>query len=179
MITEKDALSVELSKLTPERVRTASFGELDDLAAKIRRFLIESNAVTGGHIGAHLGTIELALALHKVFESPGDTIICDTRHQGYTHKIVTRRAHPVRRPNTFGGRSRFVTETESEPDIIEASHGGTSISVALGIALARALKGDTRSVVAVIGDGSLAEGLAFEGLNHAAVATHTNLVIVL
>src|SRR5262249_60849811 len=86
---------------------------------------------------------------------------------------------PFRRLNTFGGMRRFVTKTESEDDIIEASHGGTSISVALGIALARALKGDTRSVVAVIGDGSLAEGLAFEGLNHAAVATHTNLVIVL
>ncbi|HMF94587.1 MAG TPA: 1-deoxy-D-xylulose-5-phosphate synthase [Vicinamibacterales bacterium] len=179
MITEKDALSVELSKLTPDRVRAASFSELDDVAAKIRRFLIESNAVTGGHIGANLGTIELSLALHKVFESPGDKIVWDTGHQGYTHKIVTGRADRFRTLNTFGGMSRFITKTESEHDIIEASHGGTSISVALGIALGRALKGDTRSVVAVIGDGSLAEGLAFEGLNHAAVAVHTNLVIVL
>src|SRR5262249_57725560 len=91
----------------------------------------------------------------------------------------TGRADRFRTLNSFGGMSRFITKIESEHDIIEASHGGTSISVALGIALARALKGDTRSVVAVIGDGSLAEGLAFEGLNHAAVATHTNLVIVL
>jgi 1-deoxy-D-xylulose-5-phosphate synthase len=179
MITEKDALSVELSKLTPERVRAASFAELAELAAKIRRFLIESNAATGGHIGANLGTIELSLALHKVFESPADKIIWDTGHQGYTHKIVTGRADRFRTLNTFGGMSRFLTKSESEHDIIEASHGGTSISVALGIALAKALKGETESVVAVIGDGSLAEGLAFEGLNHASVAAHANLVIVL
>jgi 1-deoxy-D-xylulose-5-phosphate synthase len=179
MITEKDALAADLAKLTPARVRSATFQELDGLAVKIRQFLISSNAATGGHIGANLGTIELSLALHHVFESPDDKIIWDTGHQGYTHKIVTGRADRFHTLNTFGGMSRFVTKTESEHDIIEASHGGTSISVALGIALARALKGDTRSVVAVIGDGSLAEGLALEGLNHAAVAPHTNLVIVL
>ncbi len=179
MMTTKEALSTDLATLTPARVKSASFKELDDLAAKIRTFLIDSNAVTGGHIGANLGTIELSLALHRVFDSPADKIVWDTGHQGYTHKIVTGRAERFRTLNTFGGMSRFVTKTESEHDIIEASHGGTSISVALGIALAKALKGDTRSVVAVIGDGSLAEGLAFEGLNHAAVAHHTNLVIVL
>ena len=179
MITAKDALAADLAKLTPARVKSATFKELDEMAAKIRQFLIESNAVTGGHIGANLGTIELSLALHRVFESPEDKIIWDTGHQGYTHKIVTGRADRFRTLNTFRGMSRFVTKTESEHDIIEASHGGTSISVGLGIALAKALKGDTRSVVAVIGDGSLSEGLALEGLNHAAVAPHTNLVIVL
>src|SRR5262249_56266564 len=171
MITEKDALSVELSKLTPERVRTASFGELDDLAAKIRRFLIESNAVTGGHIGANLGTIELSLALHKVFEAPGDKIIWDTGHQGYTHKIVTGRADRFRTLNSFGGMSRFVTKSESEHDIIEASHGGTSISVALGIALGRALKGDPRSVVAGIGAGSPAARLPLPPPHHPPLPT--------
>lgn len=179
MITAKDALAADLSKLTPARLKAASFKELDELAAKIRQFLIDSNAVTGGHIGANLGTIELSLALHHVFESPEDKIIWDTGHQGYTHKIATGRADKFRTLNTFGGMSRFVTKTESEHDIIEASHGGTAISVALGIALAKALKGDTRSVIAVIGDGSMSEGLAYEGLNHAAVAGHTNLVIVL
>ena len=179
MITAKDSLAADLAKLTPARVKAASFKELTELAGKIRQFLIDSNAATGGHIGANLGTIELSLALHHVFESPEDKIIWDTGHQGYTHKIATGRASRFSTLNTFGGMSRFVTKTESEHDIIEASHGGTSISVALGIALAKALKGDTRSVVAVIGDGSLAEGLAMEGLNHAAVATHTNLVIVL
>jgi 1-deoxy-D-xylulose-5-phosphate synthase len=179
MSTVKDALATDLAMLTPARVKSASFKELNELAGKIRTFLIDSNAVTGGHIGANLGTIELTLALHHVFESPADKIVWDTGHQGYTHKIVTGRAEDFRTLNTFGGMSRFLTKTESEHDIIEASHGGTSISVALGIALAKALKGDSRSVVAVIGDGSLAEGLAFEGLNHAAVAHHTNLVIVL
>jgi 1-deoxy-D-xylulose-5-phosphate synthase len=178
MITAKDTLT-DLASLTPARVKAASFKELDDLAAKIRQFLIDSNATTGGHIGANLGTIELSLALHRVFDSPDDKIIWDTGHQGYTHKIVTGRADRFATLNTFGGMSRFVTKTESPHDIIEASHGGTSISVALGIALAKALAGDSRSVVAVIGDGSLAEGLALEGLNHAAVAPHTNLIIVL
>lgn len=178
MMTAKD-LAADLSAITPARVKAATFTELDGMAAKIRRFLIESNAVTGGHIGANLGTIELSLALHHVFESPDDKIIWDTGHQGYTHKIVTGRAHRFPTLNTFGGMSRFVTRTESEHDIIEASHGGTSISVALGIALAKALKGDPRWSVAVIGDGSMSEGLAYEALNHAAVAAHTNLVIVL
>ena len=172
-------ISDELSTLTPAKIKAASFTELVELAAKIRRFLIESNAQTGGHIGANLGTVELSLALHRVFDSPADKIIWDTGHQGYTHKIVTGRADRFKTLNTYGGMSRFLTKTESEHDIIEASHGGTSISVALGIALAKALKGDTRSVVAVIGDGSLAEGLALEALNHAAVAPHTNLIIVL
>jgi 1-deoxy-D-xylulose-5-phosphate synthase len=178
MITAKDSLAADLATLTPARIRAATFTELAELAAKIRKFLVDSTAATGGHIGANLGTIELSLALHHVFESPEDKIIWDTGHQGYTHKIVTGRAGRFHTLNSFGGMSRFLTKTESEHDIIEASHGGTSISVALGIALAKALKGDTRSVVAVIGDGSLAEGLAFEGLNHAAVAVHTNLVIV-
>jgi 1-deoxy-D-xylulose-5-phosphate synthase len=168
-----------LSNLTPADVKSASFAELDELAAEVRRFLIKSNAATGGHIGANLGTIELSLALHRVFESPEDKLVWDTGHQGYTHKIVTGRADRFPTLNTFGGMSRFVTNTESEHDIIEASHGGTSISVALGIALAKALKGDPRSVVAVIGDGSLSEGLALEGLNHAAAEPHANLVIVL
>src|SRR5215217_1389553 len=179
MITTRDAVAADLAKLTPARVKAATFKELDEVAAKIRQFLIDSNATTGGHIGANLGTIELSLALHHVFESPDDKIIWDTGHQGYTHKIVTGRADRFSTLNTFGGMSRFVTKTESEHDIIEASHGGTSISVALGIALAKALKGDERAAIAVIGDGSMSEGLAYEALNHAAVATHANLVIVL
>src|SRR4051794_38362011 len=155
MITVNDPLAADLATITPARVKSATFAELDEMARKIRRFLIESNAVTGGHIGANLGTIELSLALHHVVESPDDKIIWDTGHQGYTHKIVTGRADRFRTLNTLRGMSRFVTRTESEHDIIEASHGGTSISVALGIALAKALKGDKRASVAVIGDGAL------------------------
>src|SRR5690242_13033095 len=152
MTTAKDALAADLAKLTPARVRTAGFRELDELAARIRQFLIDTTAVTGGHVGANLGTVELSLALHRVFESPHDKIVWDTGHQGYTHKIITGRADRFRTLNTFGGMSRFVSKLESEHDTIEASHGGTAISVALGIALGKALKGDTRSVVAAIGD---------------------------
>src|SRR5882672_1674508 len=132
MITAKDTLAADLASLTPARVRSASFKELDELAAKIHTFLIDSNAVTGGHIGANLGTIELSLALHHVFESPEDKIIWDTGHQGYTHKIVTGRADRFGTLNTFRGMSRFLTKTESEHDVVEASHGGTAISVGLG-----------------------------------------------
>jgi 1-deoxy-D-xylulose-5-phosphate synthase len=179
LITAKDALAADLAKLTPARVRSASVKELDELAGKIRHFLIDAAAGAGGHLASNLATVELSLALHRVFESPQDTIIWDGGHQGYAHKLITGRADRFRTLNTLGGMSRFISKSESEHDVIEASHGGTSISVALGVALAKALRGDTRSVVAVIGDGSLAEGMALEGLNHAAVATHTNLVIVL
>src|SRR5947209_19520855 len=122
--------------------------------------LITRNSVTGGHIGQTLGTLERSLALHRVFDSRDGKINWYSGHQGYTHKLITGRADRFRTLNTFGGMSRFVTRSESEHDIIEASHGGTAISVGLGVALAKALKGDTRSVVAVSGDGSLAEGLA-------------------
>jgi len=179
MITAKDSLAADLAKLTPARVRGASYAELGEIAGKIRQFLIDTTSVTGGHIGANLATVELSLAIHRVFESPKDRIVWDTGHQGYTHKLITGRADKFRTLNTLGGMSRFVSKAESEHDVIEASHSGTSVSVALGAALAKALEGDTRSVVAVIGDGALAEGLALEALNHAATATHTNLVIVL
>jgi len=179
MITAKDSLAADLAKLTAARVRGASYAELGEIAGKIRQFLIDTTSVTGGHIGANLATVELSLAIHRVFESPKDRIVWDTGHQGYTHKLITGRADKFRTLNTLGGMSRFVSKAESEHDVIEASHSGTSVSVALGAALAKALEGDTRSVVAVIGDGALAEGLALEALNHAATATHTNLVIVL
>jgi 1-deoxy-D-xylulose-5-phosphate synthase len=135
----------------------------------VRRFLLAQVSQTGGHIGANLGTVELTLALHRVFDSPRDTLLFDTGHQGYTHKIVTGRAARFPSLNRYGGLNRFLSRAESEHDPIEASHAGTSISMALGLALAKKLRGDTTRTVAVIGDGSLAEGLALEGLNHAAV----------
>lgn len=170
---------MRLDDLTPAAVRDASIEELCELGDEIRRFLVDSVARTGGHIGANLGTVDLTLALHRVFESPRDTIIWDTGHQGYTHKIVTGRAAMFPTLNTYGGMSRFVTHRESEHDAIDASHGGTSISIALGIALARRVKGDDGHAVAVIGDGSLCEGLALEALNHASVERDTRLVVVL
>lgn len=170
--------------LTPENIRgpaelrALSLHELERFAEDVRRFLLATVSQTGGHIGANLGTVELTLALHRVFDSPRDKILFDTGHQGYTHKIVTGRAARFPTLNTYGGLNRFLSRAESEHDPIEASHAGTSISIALGIALARKLDGDDSRVVAVIGDGSLAEGMAFEGLNHAAVE-RTGLVLVL
>lgn len=163
----------------PRQLDELDLDGLRALADDIRRFLIESTAKTGGHIGANLGTVELSLALHRVFDSPRDRILWDTGHQGYTHKIVTGRAERFASLDSYGGMNRFVTRSESEHDPIEASHAGTSISTALGIALSHRLAGRARSTVAVIGDGSLAEGLALEALNHAAVERGTGLVIVL
>jgi 1-deoxy-D-xylulose-5-phosphate synthase len=162
----------------PEDLKALDVPALERLAEDVRRFLLATISRTGGHIGANLGTVELTLALHKVFDSPRDAIVFDTGHQGYTHKIVTGRAALFPTLNSRGGMNRFLTRSESEHDPIEASHAGTSISIALGLALARRLRAQAGHVVAVIGDGSLAEGLALEGLNHAAVE-RTNLVLVL
>ena len=162
----------------PAELRALDLEGLTRFAAEVRRFLLANVSKTGGHIGANLGTVELTLALHRVFDSPRDAILFDTGHQGYTHKLVTGRAGRFPTLNSYGGLNRFLSRAESEHDPIEASHAGTSISMALGLALARKLDGDPSRVVAVIGDGSLAEGLAFEGLNHAAVE-RTGLVLVL
>lgn len=163
----------------PEDLKSASPDELRDLADRVRAFLIDSTSKTGGHIGANLGTVELSIALHKVFDSPRDKIIWDTGHQGYTHKILTGRAGEFSSLDTYGGMNRFVSRTESEHDVIEASHAGTSISIALGIALSNRLARNGHYTIGVIGDGSLAEGLALEGLNHAAVEHGAGLILVL
>ena len=154
---------------SPKDIKDLDVAALRMLADEIRAFLLDSISRTGGHIGANLGTVELSIALHKVFESPAEPIIWDTGHQGYTHKLLTGRAGLFPSLNSFGGMNRFVTRTESEHDLIEASHAGTSLSVALGMALARKIRGEDRPVVAFIGDGALAEGMALEALNHAAV----------
>lgn len=163
----------------PSQLKELSEDQLMRLADQVRSFLMETVSETGGHIGANLGTVDLTIALHRVFDSPADKILWDTGHQGYTHKILTGRAHLFPTLNSYGGLNRFVTRTESEHDIIEASHAGTSISVGLGLALAKKLKGDRSHVVTVIGDGSLSEGLALEALNHASVEPGIRLLIVL
>ena len=162
----------------PQDLDRMDLDQMRGLADDVRRFLIGEVSKTGGHIGANLGTVELSIALHKVFDSPSEPLIWDTGHQGYTHKILTGRAGMFPSLNSYGGMNRFLTRSESEHDPIEASHAGTSISVALGMALARNLSEDPAPVVAVIGDGALAEGMALEALNHAAVEK-ARLVVVL
>lgn len=162
----------------PEELQALSPDDAKFFADDVRRFLLENISKTGGHIGANLGTVDLTVALHRVFRSPADTIIWDTGHQGYTHKIITGRAKLFPSLNTYRGMNRFVTRMESEHDPIEASHAGTSISIGLGMALGRRLSGNDDAVIAVIGDGALAEGMAFEALNHASVE-NVNLTILL
>jgi 1-deoxy-D-xylulose-5-phosphate synthase len=169
----------KLKNISIEKLKLMNTHEIETVSDNIREFLIDSNSKTGGHIGANLGTVELSLALHYVFNSPNDSIIWDTGHTGYTHKILTGRADNFSTLNTYGGMNRFISSSESEHDFIEASHAGTSISVALGRALSLRNSGKNHWSIAVIGDGALAEGIALEALNHASVEKNIRLMIVL
>ncbi len=162
----------DLDALTPE--------QLAALAAEIRSFLVENVARTGGHLGPNLGAVELTLALHRVFDSPKDTILWDTGHQAYVHKILTGRQAGFAHLRQRGGLSGYPSRTESEHDVIENSHASTSLSWADGLAKARALRGelDRRAVVAVIGDGALTGGMAWEALNNIAAAPDRPVIIV-
>jgi 1-deoxy-D-xylulose-5-phosphate synthase len=163
---------------SPEGFKQMSMADLKGLALTIREFLIESISKTGGHIGANLGVVELTIALHYVFTSPHDRLIFDTGHQGYTHKLLTGREALFQTLNQWGGMDRFVARKESVHDVIDASHAGTSISIASGIARALAGENSPHHVVAVIGDGSMGEGIAFEGLNYVA-GSNLRLIVVL
>jgi len=163
---------------SPQELKKMNPADLNLLAANYRRFLIESISKTGGHIGANLGVIELTLAIHYVFDSPRDPIIFDTGHQGYTHKLLTGRQGLFTTLNSYGGLNRFLARQESEHDIIDASHAGTSLALATGMAWSLHKENSNRHVVAVIGDGSLVEGMASEGLNFAA-GKKLKLIIVL
>ena len=164
----------------PQDLQGLRRDELDELASEIRAFLVENVSRTGGHLGPNLGVVELTLALHRVFESPRDTIIWDTGHQAYVHKILTGRQGAFETLRQEGGLSGYPSRAESDHDIVENSHASTSLSWADGLAKARELAGelDRRAVVAVIGDGALTGGMAWEALNNIAAATNRPLVIV-
>jgi len=154
----------------PEDLRRLQADELAALAEEIRQFLIEAVSVSGGHLGSNLGAVELTLALHRVFDSPRDTIVWDTGHQAYVHKLVTGRREGFARLRQGGGLSGYPNRAESEHDLVENSHASTSISYAFGLAVARDMRTDQggtgETVVAVIGDGALTGGMAYEGLNN-------------
>ncbi len=156
---------MDLNKLNTRKIKKLSLTKLSQLSQQIREFLIKNVSSTGGHIGANLGVIELTIALHFVFDSPKDKLIFDTGHQGYCHKIITGRANKFKTLNSFRGLSRFLTTKESKHDLIEASHAGTSLSIASGLSYYNSLRKSNNYVVPIIGDGSLVEGSAFEGLN--------------
>jgi 1-deoxy-D-xylulose-5-phosphate synthase len=163
----------------PRDLRALDRPELERLAAEIRARLISSVSRTGGHLGPNLGVVELTLALHRVFDSPSDTIVWDTGHQAYVHKMVTGRAGAFDRLRQRGGLSGYPSRAESPHDVVANSHASTALSYADGIAKANQLRGrGDRSVVAVIGDGALTGGMAWEALNNIAAAKDRPLVIV-
>jgi 1-deoxy-D-xylulose-5-phosphate synthase len=163
----------------PEDVKRLSPDELDVLATEIREFLVDAVSRTGGHLGPNLGAVELTIALHRAFDSPTDRIIWDTGHQAYVHKILTGRADAFENLRQRGGLSGYPSRSESEHDVIENSHASTALSYADGLAKAYQLRGlPDRHVVAVVGDGALTGGMAWEALNNIAAAPDRPIVIV-
>ncbi len=162
----------------PQDLRDLSPAELRQLADEVRAHLVESVSRTGGHLGPNLGVVELTIAVHRVFDSPSDTVVFDTGHQSYVHKLLTGR-QDLSTLRTRGGVAGYPCRAESEHDVVENSHASTSLSWADGIARGRALRGeDGRSVVAVVGDGALTGGMAWEALNNIAASSDRPLVVV-
>lgn len=162
----------------PEDVKNLSIKELDDLAKEVRTFLIQSLSQTGGHLASNLGVVELTIALHYVFQSPVDQFVWDVGHQAYVHKLLTGRRAGFKHLRQLDGMSGFPKRKESVHDVFETGHSSTSISAALGMAKARDLKGENNQVVAIIGDGALTGGMAFEALNNAGRA-NSHLIVIL
>ncbi|MCW8884516.1 MAG: 1-deoxy-D-xylulose-5-phosphate synthase [Motiliproteus sp.] len=162
----------------PEQLRTLAVDQLPELARQLRHFLLYSVGQTGGHFGAGLGMVELTLALHYIFDTPDDHLVWDVGHQCYPHKVITGRREQLLSIRKQDGLAPFPKRHESPYDDFGVGHSSTSISAALGMALAHKLKGESRSTVAIIGDGAMTGGMAFEALNHAA-HTDTNLLVIL
>ena len=163
---------------SPEDIKKLNYEALNELAAEIREYMIEVISKNGGHLAPNLGVVELTLALHKVFNCPKDKIIWDVGHQSYIHKIITGRREAFKTLRQYNGISGFPKIQESKFDAFGTGHSSTSISAALGMAIARDLKGEDNEVVAVIGDGSLSGGEAFEGLDNAGEFKSNFIVIV-
>ncbi len=164
---------------SPADLRALDQARLSELADEVRTFLVEQTSQTGGHLSPNLGVVELTFALHRVFDSPKDAIVWDTGHQAYVHKLVTGRAKDFATLRKAGGLSGYPARKESEHDLVENSHASTSLSYALGIAEARLRKKVDGFVVAVIGDGALTGGMAYEALNQIAHLMPPNLIIVI
>jgi 1-deoxy-D-xylulose-5-phosphate synthase len=163
---------------TPQDLRRLEPGQLRQVADELRRETIDAVAVTGGHLGAGLGVIELTVALHYVFNTPADRLVWDVGHQAYPHKILTNRRDRIRTLRQGDGLSGFTKRAESEYDPFGAAHSSTSISASLGMAVARDLQGKENNVIAVIGDGAMSAGMAYEAMNNAG-AMNSRLIVVL
>ncbi len=162
----------------PADLRRLPRGQLGALASELRAYVLSSVSKTGGHLSSNLGTVELTVALHYVFNTPHDRLVWDVGHQTYPHKILTGRRERMESLRQLGGLSGFPQRSESEHDAFGTAHSSTSISAALGMALAAKIKGEHRHSVAIIGDGALTAGMAFKALNNAGVA-HCNLLVIL
>ena len=164
---------------SPHDLRQISREQLPALAHELRQHVIESVSKTGGHLSSNLGTVELTIALHYVFNTPEDRLVWDVGHQTYPHKILTGRRDRMSGLRQYGGISGFPRRCESEYDTFGTAHSSTSISAALGMALAARTKGETRHSVAIIGDGSMTAGMAFEAMNNAGVYEDINMLVIL
>nr|WP_315401679.1 1-deoxy-D-xylulose-5-phosphate synthase [uncultured Duganella sp.] len=164
---------------SPADVRKLAYTQLTPLAHELRAYLLDSVSKTGGHLSSNLGTVELTVALHYVFNTPHDRIVWDVGHQTYSHKILTGRRERMHTLRQLNGISGFPKRDESEYDTFGTAHSSTSISAALGMAQAAKIKGEQRHAIAVIGDGSMTAGMAFEALNNAGVQDDINLLVIL
>lgn len=163
----------------PQELRKLSINELRIYADELRRYIVDCCATNPGHLGSSLGTVELTIALHYVYDTPADSIVWDVGHQAYAHKIITERRDAFITNRKYGGISGFPRMSESRYDAFGGGHASVSISAALGIAKAQELQNEQHHVVAVIGDGALTGGLAFEGLNNAGASPNTDILVVL
>ena len=155
---------------SPADLRRLPRADLEPLARELREYVLQSVSKTGGHLSSNLGTVELTIALHYVFNTPEDRLVWDVGHQTYAHKILTGRRERMHTLRQLGGISGFPRRDESPYDTFGTAHSSTSISAALGMALAAKLKGEKRKAVAIIGDGAMSAGMAFEALNNAGVS---------
>src|SRR5688500_305163 len=162
----------------PADIRALDKAQLPQLADELREEMIAAVSVTGGHLGAGLGVVELTTAIHYIFDTPRDRLIWDVGHQAYPHKILTGRRDRIRTLRTGGGLSGFTKRTESDYDPFGAAHSSTSISAGLGMAVARDLSGGKNNIIAVIGDGSMSAGMAYEAMNNAG-AMNSRLIVIL
>ena len=169
-LLDKVALPTDLRRLKPDQLR--------QLADELRGEMISAVGVTGGHLGSGLGVVELTVALHYVFNTPEDVLIWDVGHQAYPHKILTGRRERIRTLRQGGGLSGFTKRTESQYDPFGAAHSSTSISAALGFATANRLSGKPGKAIAVIGDGAMSAGMAYEAMNNAEAAGNRLIVIL-
>ena len=163
---------------SPDELRKLKPNQLEQVCKEIRQYIIDIVSEKGGHFGASLGVVELTVAIHYIFETPKDQLVWDVGHQAYGHKILTGRKDQFATNRIKNGLSGFPKRTESVYDTFGVGHASTSISAALGMAVASKSKGEDKQHIAVIGDGSMTAGMAFEGLNHAG-AENTNLLVIL